>query len=198
MTQAEKPCQLITVVPPPLHEEWAERFTGLISGFRPAGIIVQGSPSRHSLKLIAAAHAHVLAVLVEDDIESGGRVEADGVHLSAFHTHVPAARLAMGASAIIGATCPLTRHEAMVAAEAGADYIAFPFSDEMAGKALDLTSWWSEVTEIPVALWCGASMPCRQVRIASAADFIILADERQAGESLGLAREYGLISEPHD
>ena len=61
----------------------------------------------------------------------------------------------LGADAIVGCFCGISRHEGMTAGEAGADYVAFgPIGEAGLGLGTqaprDLFEWWSEMIEVPV------------------------------------------------
>ena len=63
--------------------------------------------------------------IVNDDAELAAAVDADGVHLGEDDTALGAARLRLGANAIIGASCYNSLERADRALAAGADYLAF-------------------------------------------------------------------------
>lgn len=186
---AEKECQLISVVPAALHAEWVRRFSSLLAGFRPAALIL-AEPSQHMAELARLAAQAELALLLTDDIDTAATLGC-GVHLNSAGA-VAKARAALGGSAVIGASCGLSRHEAMVAGEEGADYVAFPLDPTNPEPAIDLSSWWSEVTEIPAALICREKIPEAGILHASSADFIMLWESAAAGESLEAAQAAGL------
>ena len=101
------------------------------------------------------AHARDVPLVIEKHSGLVERLGLDGVHLSDAARSVRAARKALGADAIIGASCGTSRHDGMAAGEAGADYIAFsPVGDMGLGDAAragrDLFAWWSEMIELPV------------------------------------------------
>src|SRR4051794_37883140 len=68
---------------------------------------------------------HGVALILNDDAALAAKIGCDGVHLGQTDGSVEAARRLMGRDAMIGATCHDSRHLAMEAAEAGADYVAF-------------------------------------------------------------------------
>lgn len=101
------------------------------------------------------AHARDVAVVIEDHLPLVQRHGLDGVHLTTGARGVRYARKELGADAIVGAFCGVTRHEGMAAGEAGADYVAFgPVGATGLGDGnlvgRDLFEWWSEVIEVPV------------------------------------------------
>ncbi len=63
--------------------------------------------------------------IVNDDIELAAAVNADGVHLGEDDGALDAARVQLGANAIIGASCYNSLERAERALAAGADYLAF-------------------------------------------------------------------------
>ncbi len=68
---------------------------------------------------------HGALFLVNDDVALARQVGADGVHLGQHDTPLAEARAALGPEAVIGITCHGSLSLARLAAEAGADYVAF-------------------------------------------------------------------------
>ena len=75
--------------------------------------------------LQAICAARDVAFIVNDSIALAKRLGADGVHLGQGDGEVADARARLGKDAQIGVTCHASRHLAMEAGEAGADYVAF-------------------------------------------------------------------------
>jgi thiamine-phosphate pyrophosphorylase len=101
------------------------------------------------------AHARDVAIVVDTHLGLVERLGLDGVHLLDGARSLRAARKELGADAIIGAFCGVTRHEGIAAGEAGADYVAFgPIGATGLGDGSqadkDLFQWWSEMIEVPV------------------------------------------------
>ena len=100
--------------------------------------------------------AHDIAFIVNDSIGLARRIGADGVHLGQDDGDVADTRQRLGRQAQIGVTCHASRHLAMEAGEAGADYVAFgAFFPSQTKEArhraeLDLLTWWSSLFELPV------------------------------------------------
>ena len=65
------------------------------------------------------------ACLVRDHVGLALEIGADGVHLWGGAADVPARRAALGRERILGMSCGRSRDAAMIAGEAGADYIGF-------------------------------------------------------------------------
>ncbi len=91
------------------------------------------------------AQGRNVAVILAGLEELAQRLGADGVEVSKRAAY-DAARKRLGASAIVGADCGISRHLAMEMAEAGADYVGFANAVE---SGLDLVAWWGELFEAP-------------------------------------------------
>lgn len=123
-----------------------------------------------------------IAVLIEGSVELARDVEADGVHLDSSESSksdFDAARSVLGNQAIVGMEIGASRHDAMMFAEQGADYIAF--SNRIAGDGdkgsetmLDMISWWSELFEIPCVAFTVTDAVSVQECLRSGADFIAI------------------------
>ena len=122
--------------------------------------------------------AREVAFIVNDSISLAKRIKADGVHLGQDDGTVEEARQRLGREAQIGVTCHNSRHLAMEAGEAGADYVAFGAFFPTTTKQTEhhaepeLLSWWQELMEIPcVAI--GGIIPdnCKPL-VEAGADFI--------------------------
>jgi thiamine-phosphate pyrophosphorylase len=101
------------------------------------------------------AHAHDVAIVIENHALFVERHGLDGIHLTDGSRAIRALRKELGADAIVGSFCGISRHEGMSAGEAGADYVSFgPIGDTGLGLGTqaprDLFEWWSEMIEVPV------------------------------------------------
>ena len=76
-------------------------------------------------RLIAVCRRHEVPLIINDDGELCAQCGADGVHLGRTDPDIAGARAALGASAIIGATCHDSLELARSAQIQGADYVAF-------------------------------------------------------------------------
>src|SRR3546814_6997309 len=86
--------------------------------------IDQHAAARLAEPLQALCAAHDVAFIVNDDVALAKRLGADGVHLGQDDGDPRDARRLLGPQAQIGVTCHASRHLAMEAGEAGADYVA--------------------------------------------------------------------------
>jgi thiamine-phosphate pyrophosphorylase len=119
------------------------------------------------------------ALLLDGHVELVARVGADGAHLTgtaAFTEALPHLK----PDRIAGAGGLATRHDAMLAAEQGADYVMFGEPD-VAGARPAFTAieeritWWAELFEIPCVAYA-ASLDDIAPFVAAGADFIALGD----------------------
>jgi thiamine-phosphate pyrophosphorylase len=119
------------------------------------------------------------AVLMVNDSPALAReLGADGVHLGWDDMPIKAARALLGADAVIGATAKNSRHKAMEAAEAGADYIAFGAFYPTSTKAgtvpasLELLEIWQETMELPCVAIGGITVDNAAPLVRAGADFL--------------------------
>lgn len=108
------------------------------------------------------AHSRDIPLVIDRHVQMVERLGLDGVHLTDGSRGVRDARKDLGAEAIVGAFCANSRHDAMTAGEAGADYISFgPIAETSLGTGdvaePELFAWWSEMIEIPVVAEGGLS-----------------------------------------
>ncbi len=128
--------------------------------------------------LQAICAAHDVAFIVNDSVALAKRLNADGVHLGQSDGDVADARLQLGKKFQIGVTCHNSRHLAMEAAEAGADYVAFgafyptTTKDVEQIAELDTVEKWSRVMEIPCVAIGGITPENAKPIIDVGADFI--------------------------
>lgn len=113
--------------------------------------------------IVPIATAHDVATLVVDDSRVMGRAKADGVHVEAGTAALAEAVKTLAPRHIVGAGNIRTRHEAMEAGEAGADYLMFGLidleeSEEAHRKTLEFGSWWANLFEPPCVLLAGRSL----------------------------------------
>lgn len=112
-----------------------------------------------------------VAFLVEDRPEIARESGADGVHLSRGEPAVARLRETIGPEAIVGVACGLSRHAAMLAGEAGADYVAFE-GDE--AELTDLLSWWQALMTLPCVAFDGVTPENAAALTRAGADFLAL------------------------
>jgi thiamine-phosphate pyrophosphorylase len=119
-----------------------------------------------------------VAFIVNDSMALAKRLGADGVHLGQQDGDIREARALLGPAAQIGKTCHDSRHLAMEAGEAGADYVAFGAFHPTTTKPSDyrpdpsILTWWSALFEIPCVAIGGITAGNAKPLVEAGADFI--------------------------
>jgi thiamine-phosphate pyrophosphorylase len=119
-----------------------------------------------------------VAFLINDRADLAARAGADGVHIGADDGDYEAARAAVGKDRIVGVSCYDSRHRAIEAAEAGADYVAFgaffPTKTKSPRAAAEprLLRWWSEMTVVPCVAIGGITPENCGPLVEAGADFL--------------------------
>jgi thiamine-phosphate pyrophosphorylase len=119
-----------------------------------------------------------VAFIVNDSMSLAKRLGADGVHLGQSDGDVREARALLGPAAQIGKTCHDSRHLAMEAGEAGADYVAFGAFYPTTTKPSDyrpapsILNWWSTLFEIPCVAIGGITPDNAAPLVKAGADFL--------------------------
>lgn len=118
------------------------------------------------------------AFIVNDRPDLAALLDADGVHVGEEDQSVKAARRAMGDDRILGASCYNSRHAAIEAGEAGADYVAFGafFPTETKAKTVqadvELLEWWSQIFTLPCVAIGGINPQNCAPLVQAGADFL--------------------------
>lgn len=140
--------------------------------------IDQHEAARLAAPLQEICARHDVAFIVNDSVSLAKRIKADGVHLGQDDGDPREAREILGRDAQIGVTCHNSRHLAMEAAEAGADYVAFgaffPTTTKEVKHQADLETleMWSQFTEVPCVAIGGITPDNAKMVIEAGADFI--------------------------
>jgi thiamine-phosphate pyrophosphorylase len=119
-----------------------------------------------------------VAFIVNDRPDIAAECGADGVHVGQQDAAYHDARRMVGDDAIVGVTCHNSRHLAMTAAEAGADYVAFGAFFGSATKEPrfraepELLRWWAEVMTVPCVAIGGITVENAKVLVEAGADFL--------------------------
>jgi thiamine-phosphate pyrophosphorylase len=118
--------------------------------------------------LLLAGHPDIVA-----------RVGADGAHLTGIDAFNDA-RTALQPQRIAGCGGLTTRHDAMLAAEAGADYVLFGEPDATGRRpsfeaVAERVSWWAEIFEPPCVAFAAALAEVAGLA-AAGADFVAVGD----------------------
>jgi thiamine-phosphate pyrophosphorylase len=124
------------------------------------------------------AQARNVAFLMNDRPDLALATGCDGVHVGQEDASYEEARRLLGLGRIVGVTCHASRHLAMEAAEAGADYVAFGAFFPSASKRAqhhaepEILRWWSEIMEVPAVAIGGITTANCPPLVASGVDFL--------------------------
>jgi thiamine-phosphate pyrophosphorylase len=138
----------------------------------------QHEAARLAEPLQAICAAHGTAFIVNDDMALARRIGADGVHLGQGDGDPREARRLLGPQAQIGITCHNSRHLAMEAGEAGADYVAFGAFFPTSTKAVEhradpeILTWWQGLFELPCVAIGGITTDNARILVDAGADFL--------------------------
>jgi thiamine-phosphate pyrophosphorylase len=195
------PCQLYLISPLDVGGDFPERLRNALSAAPVAAFQFRVKDGdQHELARLAAPLQAICAeydtaFIVNDSISLAKRLGADGVHLGQSDGDPREARDALGRDAQIGVTCHDSRHLAMEAGEAGADYVAFgaffptTTKDVSHHADLNLLSWWSAMFELPCVAIGGITTDNVAPLVAAGADFVavsggVWADPRGEAEAV--------------
>jgi thiamine-phosphate pyrophosphorylase len=137
-----------------------------------------------------------VAFIVNDSVSLAKRIAADGVHLGQEDGDPREARAILGPSVQIGVTCHDSRHLAMGAGEASADYVAFgafyPTTTKEVRHQPDpaILSWWTTLFEIPCVAIGGITPANAQPLIDAGADFLAVSGAVWNGDEAAAVRAF--------
>ena len=177
-------CRLYLISPPRLS---AANFLGPLKEALKGGDVasfqlrlkhVSDDEIRRAVDLLRPViQAHGAAFILNDRPDLAAELGCDGVHVGQEDASYGDARAALP-DGVIGVTCHDSRHLAMEAAEAGADYIAFgaffptKTKEPKTAADIDLLRWWSEVMVVPSVAIGGITVANAPALIEAGADFL--------------------------
>ncbi len=178
-------CRLYLITPPAFAPD---AFTEQLAAALDAGDVacVQYRPKdvaddqilRVTGALLPVVQARGAAFILNDRPDLAAESGCDGVHIGQADTPHREARRRLGPDRIIGVTCHDSRHLAMVAAEQGADYVAFGAFYPTATKQVptkaepDILTWWSSLMEVPCVAIGGITVANCPPLVFAGADFL--------------------------
>lgn len=178
-------CRLYLISPPRLSPtDFAEVLKGALAGGDVAAFqlrLKQASDdeiARVCDILKPLVQARGAAFLLNDRPDLAAALGCDGVHVGQKDASYAEARAALGQERIVGVTCHASRHLAMDAGEAGADYVAFgaffpTTTKEPETQAdLELLRWWAQSMLVPVVAIGGITPANAPALIEAGADFL--------------------------
>ena len=177
-------CRLYLISPPKLS---AANFLGpLKEAFKGGDVAsfqlrlkhVSDDEIRRAVDLLRPiVQAHGTAFILNDRPDLAAELGCDGVHVGQEDASYADARAALPGG-IVGVTCHDSRHLAMEAAEAGADYVAFgaffptKTKEPKTAADIDLLRWWSEIMVVPCVAIGGITAANAPALIEAGADFL--------------------------
>ena len=195
-------CQLYLISPLDVAGEFPRRLERALEAgpvaafqFRVKGVD-QHEAARLAEPLLAICREREVAFIVNDSIALAKRLKADGVHLGQHDGSVREACEELGREAQIGVTCHASRHLAMEAGEAGADYVAFGAFFPSPTKASEhraepgLLTWWQELMEIPCVAIGGITPENCAPLVQAGADFLAVSHAVWGGDEAAAVRAF--------
>ncbi|MBN8817963.1 MAG: thiamine phosphate synthase [Sphingomonas sp.] len=178
------PCQLYLISPPEIGPDFVDQLraaldSGAVAAFQ---LRLKGVDEEEIARLAPPLQAlcaeREVAFIINDSIALAQRLNADGVHLGQGDGDPKDARRILGPAVQIGVTCHDSRHLAMEAGEAGADYVAFgafyptQTKETTHEAAPALLRWWSTLMELPCVAIGGITPDNARPLVDAGADFI--------------------------
>ena len=125
-----------------------------------------------------AASSRDVALLVEGDAKLAARSGADGVHIRGGGGALQEALDSLKPERIVGCGGLELRHDAMLAGEAGVDYVMFGDPDTSGRKpsfsdTLARTAWWADIFTVPCVA-CASRLEELGDLAEAGADFVAL------------------------
>lgn len=195
-------CQLYLISPLDVAGAFPDRLAraldaGPVAAFQ---FRVKGLDEHEAARLAAPLQAicaeRDVAFIVNDSISLAKRLGADGVHLGQSDGTVVEARQRLGREAQIGVTCHNSRHLAMEAGEAGADYVAFgaffPTQTKVTEHVAtpDLLEWWQALMEIPCVAIGGITPDNCGPLVKAGADFLAVSGAVWSGDEAAAVKAF--------
>jgi thiamine-phosphate pyrophosphorylase len=140
-----------------------------------------------------------VAFIVNDSIALAKRLGADGVHLGQGDGDPREARQILGREAQVGVTCHDSRHLAMEAGEAGADYVAFGAFYPTMTKTVEhradpaILGWWTTLFAAPCVAIGGITPDNAMPLVEAGADFLAVSGAVWSGDEVAAVAAFGRI-----
>ena len=186
--QRRPECQLYLISPAQLDPDFSDRLAAALDGGPVAAFQLRlKGPDDHAIARAAEPLQRLcadrdVAFIVNDSPGLAKRLGADGVHLGQGDGDPREVRAQLGPSVQIGVTCHDSRHLAMEAGEAGADYVAFgAFFPTTTKETLhrpdpSILGWWSTLFQIPCVAIGGITAANGRALVEAGADFLAVSN----------------------
>ena len=185
-SSGERRCRLYLITPPAFEPA---RFAEDLARALDAGdvgalqIRLKDAPDDDAVRRAAdalrpVAHGRGVTVILNDRADLAAETGCDGAHLGQADGDHAAARRLLGPERTLGITCHASRHLAMEAGEAGADYVAFGAffptgtKDTQHRAAPEILEWWSGMFELPCVAIGGITAENCAPLVRAGADFL--------------------------
>ena len=184
MTRTPPPnrCRIVLIASPGVAQD---RIAAALAGGDVASLILEGGGADEASfqafagRVVPAAQAAGVAVVIVGDSRIAGRVGADGLHVENGRQELADAIARHQARMMVGAGGARTRDAALELGEERPDYIFFGrFGyDTRPGphaRNLALGAWWAQMIEIPCIVMAGSEIASAEAVAATGAEFVAL------------------------
>ncbi len=179
-------CRLYLITPPDIVDAGA--FASTLAEALEAGDVgavqvrlkaaSEATVSEVARRIAPICRARSVTLILNDDPRLAAALDCDGVHIGQTDMAIAEARKIVGRDRLIGVTCHDSRHLAMEAAEAGADYVAFGAFFPTATKDTttrpdpEILEIWQETMLIPCVAIGGITPENCEPLVGAGADFL--------------------------
>jgi thiamine-phosphate pyrophosphorylase len=188
--ETREPCRLYLITPPRFEPH---AFADTLKSALEAGDVAclqlrlkgenEAPPEADAIRrateiLMPLAQARDVAFLINDRPDLAAELGADGTHIGQTDMTYAEARKLVGSDRIVGITCHNSRHLAMEAGEAGADYVAFgafyktDTKNPISVADPEILTWWSEMFTVPCVAIGGITAENAAPLVRAGADFL--------------------------
>ncbi|MDX8435655.1 thiamine phosphate synthase [Mesorhizobium abyssinicae] len=175
-------CRIVLIAP---KDAPAERIAAAFDGGDVASLILpengmdEASFQAFAEKIVPAAQAAGVAVVIAGDTRIAGRVQADGIHVEVSSQELAETIGHFQGKMMVGAGGAKTRDDALELGEARPDYMFFgrfgyDNKPEPHPRNLSLGQWWAEMIEIPCIVMAGSDLASVEAVAATGAEFVAL------------------------
>jgi thiamine-phosphate pyrophosphorylase len=177
-------CRLYLISPPRIAPQ---DFAGVLKGALAGGDVASfqlrlkhvsdDEIRRAADALRPLVQSHGAAFILNDRPDLAAELGCDGVHIGQEDASYAEARKLLPGG-IVGVTCHDSRHLAMEAGEAGADYVAFgaffptQTKEPKTQADIELLRWWAETMVVPAVAIGGITVANAPALVEAGADFL--------------------------
>jgi thiamine-phosphate pyrophosphorylase len=183
--EPKRPAARLYVVTPQDPAGLADRLAQSLAAADVAAVLLrlpsadERSRINHAKALAATVQDKGAALLLDGFPELAARAGADGAHLAGIEAFNGALAL-LKPERIAGCGALATRHDAMLAAEAGADYVMFGEPDAAGRRpsfdaVAERVAWWAGLFEVPCVGFAGTLDEVEPL-VTAGADFVAVGD----------------------